>query len=184
MVKWSQRTITLSNRQRSRRVDLRLLRRIVQALLREIWPDGDFDLALNLVSRSEITRLNETFLQHTGSTDVITFDYSERAGMAGRRSIADQRLRPARKTPTAGPALLHGEICICVEEAVSQAPQFRVTWQTELVRYAVHGVLHLLGYDDQDAQHRRRMKEAEDTLVRQLACQFHFHSLRLSSAAH
>ncbi len=156
----------------------------MQALLREIWPDGSFDLALSLVSRSEITRLNETFLRHKGSTDVITFDYSERAELAGPRSINAKRLGHSSDRQDPGPALLQGEICVCVEEAVSQARRFHVTWQTELVRYAVHGVLHLLGHDDQDARSRRKMKEAEDILVRQLGRQFNCQSLRSSRAAH
>ena len=75
------------------------------------------------------------------------------------------------------PALLHGEIFVCLDEAVSQARRFHVTWPSELVRYVVHGVLHLLGYDDLNNRAHRRMKEAEDTLVRQLARQFDFHSL-------
>ena len=43
---------------------------------------------------------------------------------------------------------LHGEIFICVDEAVWQARKFRTSWQSEIVRYLVHGVLHLLGHDD------------------------------------
>ena len=45
-------------------------------------------------------------------------------------------------------ATLHGEIFICVDEAVLQARKFRTSWQSEIVRYLVHGVLHLLGHDD------------------------------------
>ena len=75
------------------------------------------------------------------------------------------------------PTLLHGEIFVCLDEAVSQARRFHTTWQSELVRYVVHGVLHLLGYDDAASRARRKMKAAEDTLVRQLARQFDFHSL-------
>ena len=71
-----QRTLTLRNRQRLRQVDLRVLRQIVQALLQETWRDGNFDLAVYFVAAPEMTRLNETFLQHKGSTDVITFEYS------------------------------------------------------------------------------------------------------------
>ena len=132
-----QRSVTLCNRQRLRLVDMRGLRRIVQALLRETWPDAGFDLAFYIVAAPEMTRLNETFLQHRGSTDVITFDYG-------------------------APALPHGEIFICLDEAVSQARRFHTTWQSELVRYMVHGVLHLLGHDDRLCRARRRMKEAED----------------------
>ena len=67
-------TLTLRNRHRTRRVDLRLLRRIARALLRDAQPDGSFELGVYLVAAPEMTRLNETFLRHQGSTDVITFN--------------------------------------------------------------------------------------------------------------
>ena len=159
-----QRTLTLRNRQRVRCVDLRLLRVIVQALLRETWPDGSFDLAVYVVAEPEMIRLNENFLHHKGPTDVITFDYAE-----GAARTSDSR--------DANPALLHGEIFVCADEAVSQARRFHATWQNELVRYVVHGVLHLLGYDDLHSRARRKMKAAEDTLIRQLAHQFDLHRL-------
>jgi len=171
------RTLSLLNRQRARRVDLRLLRRIVQALLRETWPNGSFDLVFYMVAGPEMTRLNEAFLHHKGSTDVITFDYSEREGQAYSLSTSGAGVRPTRDTRDTCPTVLHGEIFVCLDEAVSQARRFNATWQSELVRYVVHGALHLLGYDDQADRARRRMKEAEDTLVRQLARQFDFHNL-------
>ena len=149
-------TLTLRNRHRTRRVDLRLLRQIAQALLRDTQPNESFDLGVYLVAAPEMTRLNETFLQHQGSTDVITFNYTEPPGQPG----------------------LQGEIFICLDEAVSQARRFHATWQSELVRYVVHGVLHLLGYDDRDNRARRRMKAAEDALVHRLARQFALRSLQ------
>jgi probable rRNA maturation factor len=158
-------------------VDLRLLRRIVRALLQETWQDGSFDLAIYVVAAAEITRLNESFLRHKGSTDVITFDYAERVGQASRLSTSGAPKRRSRDRRDARPALLHGEIFVCLEEAVSQARRFRATWQSELVRYVVHGLLHLLGYEDRASRARRRMKGAEDALVQRLARQFDFHRL-------
>ncbi|PYJ97280.1 MAG: hypothetical protein DME23_16275, partial [Verrucomicrobia bacterium] len=52
--------------------------------------------------------------------------------------------------------------------AVAQARRFRTTWQSELVRYLVHGVLHLRGYNDRQPKFRRVMKREEDRLVREL----------------
>ena len=156
-----QRTLALSNRQRVRPVDLRLLRQITRALLRQTWPEGNLDLTVYVVGEPEMIRLNETFLRHKGSTDVITFDYADQAvsGHAG------------------GPqdtcaAELHGEIFVCVDEALSQARRFRTSWQSELVRYVVHGVLHLLGHDDLEKRARRRMKAEEDRLLNHLGSQF------------
>lgn len=146
--------ITITNRQRIRTVDSYFLRRIIQTLLHELQI-GHADLAIHLVTTAEITRLNETFLHHAGSTDVIAFDYSENA------------------LPCVQPAnLLHGEIFVCVEEALAQARRFHTTWQTELVRYAIHGTLHLLGFDDSNPAARRKMKRAEDRWLRILSLRF------------
>jgi probable rRNA maturation factor len=169
--------LSLRNRQRVRRVDLRVLRRIAQALLRETWPEGHCDLGICIVAETEMTALNETFLRHQGSTDVITFDYAEIARQPSRlpRSAAPNTSR--RDPQDASSAPLHGEIFVCVDEAVLQARRFRTNWQSELVRYVVHGVLHLLGYEDLNTRARRKMKTAEDTLVNRLARRFAFRQL-------
>ena len=154
--------LTLRNHQH-RRLDMRRWRRITQALLAAASPRHRADLGIYIVTRAEITRLNEAFLHHQGPTDVIAFDYSS----------AERGLRRAEsplRTPHS--ALLWGEIFICLDEAVAQARRFQATWQTELVRYAIHGLLHLLGHDDHDRVSRRAMKTIEDTLLRQLALRF------------
>ena len=172
-----QRILHLHNRHQARGVRMGLLRRIMQALLQETWRDGSFDLAICLVATPEVTRLNEAFLRHKGSTDVITFDYAERVGKGSRRSRFRAPSRRLRDRRDVCPALLHGEIVVCLDEAVCQARRFHTTWQSELVRYVVHGVLHLVGYNDQDNRARRRMKAAEDALVRRLSRQFAFSAL-------
>jgi len=169
-------TIELRNRQRARRIDARRLRSIVKALLRHVGVTAG-ELGVVFVDAREMTRINETFLRHEGSTDVITFDY----GQPGPQSIP----APAR---LAAP-VFHGELFVCVDAAIQQARQFHVRWQSELVRYIAHGVLHLQGFDDQSASPRRRMKREEDRLLRTLAGAFELekldrdHSPRPSSPA-
>jgi len=142
----------LRNRQRVRAIDLRLLRRVVNSLLSDLGVN-DFDLAIHLISEHEMTRINETRLRHAGSTDVITFDYVE----------------PDR--------VLAGEIFVCVHEALAQAARFRVTWQEELVRYIIHGILHLRGFDDLRSVARRRMKREEGRLLKKLGRDFRLSKL-------
>ena len=103
-----------------------------------------------------MTRMNEGYLRHKGSTDVITFDYAD----ANR------------------PKCLAGEIFVCLDEALAQAPRFRVTWQNELVRYIVHGILHLSGYDDKTTAARKKMKSQENRLMRRLAARFELEHLK------
>jgi len=67
---------------------------------------------------------------------------------------------------------LNGEIFVCPAVTIEQAREYRTSWQEELVRYCVHGLLHLRGYDDVRAADRRKMKREEDRVVRALTEQF------------
>ncbi|MEI6393925.1 MAG: rRNA maturation RNase YbeY [Verrucomicrobiota bacterium] len=156
--------LTIRNRQRTRRVDLRLFRRTANSVLQDLLKLNQYNLGLYLVTAREMTHLNETFLHHEGSTDVITFNYAE----PGEPEPASSR----GHSIAAAPARLHGEIIICIDEAVIQAHRFHTSWQSELTRYLVHGLLHLRGYDDHHAAARRRMKREEDRLLRHLADRF------------
>lgn len=154
--------LTIQNRQRTRAVDVRRLRQIVAFLLGELLEIKKAELGIALVAAPEMTHVNKTFLQHEGSTDVITFDHREPEAFGADSETS-----------------IHGEIFICVDEAILQARQFRSTWQSEVVRYVVHGVLHLLGYDDHRALDRRKMKQVENRLLRVLAETFSFQRLSL-----
>jgi probable rRNA maturation factor len=172
--------LAVSSRQRFRGVNLLVLRGVLDWLLNELLGLEAVELEINLITRPEITRLNRQFLGHEGPTDVITFDYSE--ARSRRRSPAEKakasaspgkcerRTRPIVAAPL--PKRLHGELFICVEEAVLQAAGFRTRWTSELVRYAVHGVLHLCGFDDSLPSQRREMKRVEDKLLRKLQRRF------------
>jgi probable rRNA maturation factor len=146
--------LQVRNRQRDRTIDPRMLRRIAAALLENLLGISDYELGIHLVSARTSAQLNQQFLQHEGPTDVITFDFRE------------------GYTETA--AELSGEIHISVAVAEKQAREFETNWQEELVRYIVHGVLHLRGYDDLDPDKRRIMKREENRLLKRLAGQFDF----------
>jgi len=170
-------TLVLRSQQRACAVDLRSLRRIVRALLTDLLQEEHFNLGICLVSAPEMARLNETYLQHRGPTDVITFDYTQRAGQA-----SGLYFEPASTVATLDrldgcSPLLHGEIFVCLDEAIAQARRFRTSWQSELVRYIVHGLLHLQGQQDLHAAARRRMKREENRLLRQLGRRFNFREL-------
>jgi probable rRNA maturation factor len=157
--------LSIRNRQRVRRLDTALLRRIALHLLRTQFPQRPFELCLHLVASKEMARVNQTFLQHEGSTDVITFNHANLNGA------------PGAKAAHAKNSSLHGEIYICVDDAVTQAQAFGTTWTAEIVRYAVHGLLHLEGHDDLEPSARRRMKQVENRLVQRLAQTFSFPAL-------
>ena len=148
--------LVIANRQRVKKINTRLFRKIVEDLLTHLNIE-EAELGIALVGAKEMARVNWQYLQHEGSTDVITFDHAA----PEKRKAESSKRKP-----------LHGELFICVDDAVSQAKAFRTGWQSEVVRYAVHGVLHLLGHDDLKPDLRRKMKREENRLVRQLEKSF------------
>ncbi len=141
---FSRMNVIIANRQRTKKINRRLLKQIANVLLAELEVNTA-ELGINIVAEREMTSINETFLQHEGSTDVITFDHTDGA--------------PGVTRPT-----LHGELFVCVDEAVSQAKRFKTNWQSEIVRYIIHGILHLLGHDDHRVAARHKMKREENRL--------------------
>jgi probable rRNA maturation factor len=146
-------SVVIVNRQRTKKINLRLLKQITKAVLAELKIENA-ELGINLVGAKEMAELNWKFLRHEGSTDVITFDHNE---------PAKTRLTPSR---------LHGELFICGDEAISQARQFKTDWQSEIVRYIIHGILHLIGHDDFRANLRRKMKREENRLLHGISKKF------------
>jgi probable rRNA maturation factor len=146
--------IAIQNRQKDRRINPLRLRRLAGAVVARLAPGAGADLCLHLVTPARMASLNEHFLAHPGPTDVITFDLSD-----------------------GEPGWLYGEIFLCPKVAVEQARQFACPWQEELMRYVIHGVLHLLGHDDQAPAARRRMKAAENRALRWLVAHHPVHQL-------
>jgi probable rRNA maturation factor len=146
--------IAIANRQRTKKINTRLLKQIVCDLFAEL-EFSEAELGVNLVDAREMALVNETFLQHEGPTDVITFDHRNCEVQSAKCEVE-----------------IHGELFICVDVAIRQAKEFKSSWQAEIVRYVVHGVLHLLGHDDLKPHLRRKMKRKENRLVRLLAKRF------------
>jgi probable rRNA maturation factor len=146
--------VVITNRQRVKKIDTRRLKEIVSGLFAELKIEKA-EFGINLIGAREMALVNETFLQHEGSTDVITFDHTD----------------PKSETRNSK-SEIHGELFICIDDAIAQSLEFRTSWQAEITRYLVHGVLHLLGYDDLKPKLRRKMKSEENRLMRRLAGKF------------
>lgn len=151
--------LELRNRQKVCALELRVFRKIILALLKDLAVKR-FELGVRLVESKEMTDMNNEYLCHAGSTDVITFNYSSRPH----------------------PKVIQGDIVICMTDAVQQARRFCTSWQAELVRYLIHGVLHLQGYDDRRPSDRRRMKSAEERLLREMESRFPLRDLKRSNS--
>ena len=102
-----------------------------------------------LVDSEHMTELNEDFVGHEGTTDVITFDYR------------DEFMSPEEDDDA-------GEIYVCLDVAEERASEFKTSFTSESILYMVHGMLHLLGEDDQTPEEKDSMRTAEAQVMEQL----------------
>jgi rRNA maturation RNase YbeY len=125
----------------------RINKLLVHSIVSKITKDLSLkvkSLEINFVSSESIQKVNNEYLSHDCSTDIITFDYSN------ERNILD------------------GEIIISLQDAKENSKKFQVTFDNELLRLIIHGILHLLGYDDITPPKRKVMKKVEDTITEKL----------------
>jgi probable rRNA maturation factor len=106
-----------------------------------------YSISISFVSDSEISRINEQSLNRAGPTDVIAFDLSE-------NGLPIERV---------------GDIYISIETALENSSRYGVGEGEELLRLVIHGVLHLLGYDDDGPRESRRMKRAQERIVKRFS---------------
>ena len=181
--------LAVRNRHRCRRVEARVLRQIIRWLLKEQFQAASVEVCFHLVGAKEMAEVNWRFLRHEGSTDVITFDCSDDDLLGGATSLSphppacgDKNVAAPRRSEAK--ATFHGEIYISLDDAVAQAKEFRTTWQSELARYVIHGLLHLAGYDDLQPAARRVMKREENRLLKETGARFRLASLRRLPSRH
>lgn len=113
------------------------------------------EVAVGLVSDTHVRALNRRYRRKDAPTDVLSFSALPEDG---RRSLEARSPRPE-------PRLL-GDIVIATGVARRQARQRKHTYRTELRVLALHGLLHLLGYDHDDPGDRGSMARLEARLRR------------------
>lgn len=103
-------------------------------------------LSVIFVTDRVIRDLNRQFLHEDHPTDVLAFDMREAFPVRDKRVLL---------------ALVDGEIAVSVPTAIRQAKIFGTSPQDELLLYVIHGILHLMGYDDHAAADIKRMRTRE-----------------------
>lgn len=85
-------------------------------------------------------KINLEYLNHDTLTDIISFDYS------------------IGKT-------LHGEIYISIDRVKENASEFQVSFENELSRVMIHGILHFMGYKDKTPTEQQQMRALENQAI-------------------
>ena len=122
-------------------IDFRLKHwRKIKKLIENVISDQEKisgDLNFILISDNILREMNIKFLKHNYYTDVLSFNYSN-----GER--------------------ISGEVYISIDTIRINAINYKVSYNTELIRVIIHGVLHLCGYDDKSAEEKSEMRKLED----------------------
>ena len=129
----------ISDRQDALKCPRAAIRSTVTAALRQEAKRAELSVAL--VGDREMAELNERYLHRAGPTDVLAFPYE-----------------------TEGDCV-RGEIVVNAERAAAEAQDRHHSAEAELMLYVVHGLLHLLGYDDAKPAERRKMRRREAELL-------------------
>lgn len=115
-------------------------KRLLKRWIKNIIEINNYQLGeINIVFTSErnILSINSTYLNHSYLTDIITFPYT-----SGR--------------------IISSDIYICIPVVKSNAQKYNQTFFDELNRIMIHGVLHLVGYNDSTEKEKNEMRKAED----------------------
>jgi rRNA maturation RNase YbeY len=126
------------------RVDLNLLGRRARRLLGGLGQRGS-ELSVSLLDDAGIVELNARHRGRSGPTDVLSFSLMEGEHVAHR-------------------GCLLGDVVIGIEVAARQARDRHRSLDETAARLLIHGLLHLLGHDHQEAQAARRMRSEERRL--------------------
>lgn len=105
-----------------------------------------------LVDEEEIRRINREYLQKDYVTDIISFHYHD------SNETKDTSMIPA----------LEGTMYCCLPRIIEQSTEFNVDVYTECLRIVVHGLLHILGYEDSTVKQKETMTTEEDAIIQQI----------------
>jgi len=113
---------------------------ILKRWLNEVIASFDFstgDIQIIFCTDAYLLDVNRKYLSHDYFTDIITFDDSSEGK-------------------------LNGDLLISIDRVKENAIEFGVSFDEELNRVIVHGILHLIGFKDKSNKDRQKMREAEN----------------------
>ena len=132
------------NRHKKYRVNERLVKKIILKILKYIGKPRDTELEVIFLADKAIRPINKTYKRRDAPTDVLSFKL-DRDEFGSRKFL--------------------GEIFISIDRAKENSRRFKADFKEEIVLYVIHGILHLFGYDDEDAASKRRMSKKEKEIL-------------------
>ena len=118
------------------------IKKIARIVLKELKVQKDTELSISFIDDVQMRELNRTYRNINRTTDVLSF--------------------PQREGPD---FTLLGDIIISINTARRHADSYGVTFQEELKKLIIHGILHLLGHDHKKKKETQIMREKEKELA-------------------
>ncbi len=122
-------------------IDKNKIKKIIKGILKVEKKDAE--LSIVFIDNKTIKQINRAFLGHNYATDVLSFTYDE----------------------TSFKNNVNGEIVVSVEMASKLSRRYGYEVEGEIVLYLVHGLLHLLGYDDKRKKDAKKMHQRAGELL-------------------
>jgi probable rRNA maturation factor len=129
-------SISITNRQKALPLDRPRIRRAIKAILRDAGVPAA-SIIVAVIDDRTIAELHGRFLDDPEPTDVLSFVLERREGW------------------------LEGEVVASADTALHCAPCYDCSADEELLRYIIHGTLHLVGHDDGTPRQRAAMRRQE-----------------------
>ena len=128
-----------------------LIKLAVKATL-EYYNLSKDDITIRLTDDDEIAQHNKEYRGISSATDVLSFLQDFTDPETGRKYL--------------------GDIVISIETAIRQAPKYKLTIDQECAFLAIHGTLHLLGYDHSEPDQKAEMWQLQDTIFHETKNEF------------
>lgn len=133
---------------KSEKINISNLKKIIDIIYKELKYRGNFNLSLVFVNNQRIKQLNKKYRNIDKVTDVLSFGYGGNKRTSSKKNNC------------------FGEIIISYPQAKKQARLAKHSLKNEIDILFIHGILHLLGYDHEKKKEQEIMKKLENKIFK------------------
>lgn len=141
--------VRATNRNGSYRINEAFVEKLATGVLRMLKKAKDAEIEIVFLDDRAIRKLNREFKHEDSATDVLSFRIDREE--FGRKKFL-------------------GEVVISLDTAARNSKLFGTAFEFEAMRYVIHGILHLFGYDDLNERDRAKMWSQQERILNDLCC--------------
>ncbi len=124
------------------KISAQLIKKTAQQTL-DLFNKKNCSLTIVICSKNTIQKYNKIYRQENNPTDVLAFEFEKHK--------KENYL---------------GDILVCSEIASETSKKLKISFEKEISRYVIHGILHLIGFSDKDKKSRKKMRYYEYKILK------------------